>query len=60
LIRRGHKLSDDWKAYVFKKAIYSVGEYVPGAGCAGQKRDGILANEILAGRSRGMEATQTV
>src|SRR6202171_3825046 len=51
------RLSNDWKAHVFKKSIRSVGGHVPRAGCACQNRNGIRADEILAGRSRGMEAT---
>ena len=52
------RLSKDWKAHVFKKTIRSVGGHVPRAGGACQNGNGILADEILAGRSRGMEGTQ--
>ena len=51
------RLCNEWKAHVFKKTIRSVGGHVPRAGCACQNRNGIRADEILAGRSRGMEAT---
>ena len=54
------RLRNDWKAHVFKKAICSVGGHVPWAGCACQNGNGILADGILACRSRGMEAIQGI
>jgi hypothetical protein len=56
--RRGHRWRSDRKDNVFTKAIHGVRSYVPSAGGACQKPDGIPANEILAGRSGGMEAAQ--
>ena len=51
-------LGNDWKPHVFKKTIRSVGGYVPRAGGACQKTNGLLPDGILAVGSGGMEKLQ--
>jgi hypothetical protein len=53
-------LSNDWKPHVFRKTIRSVGGYVPRAGGACQKTNGLLPDGILAVGSGGMEKLQGI